>query len=198
MVKRLKHILSGYIPTTRSHHSHNYKKKSWDPPEKTLHLFDFFQLVMQWEQIVGQKLATKTTPLKIYQETLQIIIPHSSWAQELSFLSSPILEKIHKLFPSSLQVIKKISFQYSASWKPLVEQFPKLKTTQHSSTQSLNVSDQHTNTTPLSFSYCHPHSPVYQQAYREAEKFFCDLENKELKDAFIKLYLQLHLIPKGS
>jgi hypothetical protein len=200
MLKMLKNILAGQIslPIPRSTFkapkaqdplpSHNDGKKSFFNKNKYLSVFDLFQLIIQWENIVGASLAKKTTPLKIYRQSLIILVPHPSWAQELSFLSTPIIQKIYTHFPSAQHALKGLSFQYSPQWKPLLEQFPHLKN------RLMNAQIEHR--APTSYSPLHPQSPYYQTRLRQGEELFCELKDKELKDGLIKLYIQLHLEPR--
>ena len=47
-----------------------------------------------WEDIVGSKLASKTTALKVEKDVLKVKVISSSWRNELVFLKKAILKKV--------------------------------------------------------------------------------------------------------
>lgn len=132
--------------------------------------FDFLDLIKKWPEIVGPKLASVTSPLKIRQDSLFVITKHSSYSQELSFLSETIKKEIFKSFPNLKPIIKKLAFQTQENFFEqkamkealLVQQSPKL----------------------------HPQSPKYKLLKIEAERLFQDVEDSELKSVLISLFIQ--------
>jgi hypothetical protein len=131
--------------------------------------FDFLDLIKGWPEIVGPKLAAVTSPLKIKGDCLFIMTRHSSYSQELSFSQEIIKTAIFKHFPKLKPVIKKLGFQtqegffeQKAREEKAKEQVPKL----------------------------HPQSPKYKLLKAEAERLFGHIEDSEVKEMMISLYIQ--------
>lgn len=132
--------------------------------------FDFLDLIKKWPDVVGPKLAAVTSPLKIRHDSLFVITKHSSYSQELSFSSEMIKKEIFKHFPNLKPIIKKLAFQTQENFfeqkiakeKELAALAPKL----------------------------HPQSPQYKILKSEAERLFSDIEDKELKDSLISIFIQ--------
>ncbi len=59
------------------------------------------RLFEHWESLVGPALSARVRPQKIMGKTLVLEVDHPAWIQELQFLKSDILSKIHKRFPES-------------------------------------------------------------------------------------------------
>lgn len=68
-----------------------------------------FHIGKRWHAIVGDTIALHSHPLKFAGQTLFLIVDHSSWVQELSFLKHQMIEKIRAEFPELR--IKDIRFQ---------------------------------------------------------------------------------------
>jgi hypothetical protein len=132
--------------------------------------FDFLDLIKKWPEIVGVKLAQVTSPLRLKQDTLFIITAHSSYSQELSFLSETIKKEVFKYFPNLKSFIKKLAFQTQESF------FQRKQTIENTARQE----QQH----------LHPQSPRYKILKLEAEKLFHDVEDLELKSSLISLFIQ--------
>jgi predicted nucleic acid-binding Zn ribbon protein len=47
-----------------------------------------------WQRAVGERLAQKTHPERVNDGVLTVRVPSSTWAQELSFLSEAVLERL--------------------------------------------------------------------------------------------------------
>ena len=131
--------------------------------------FDFLDLIKKWPEIVGPKLASVTSPLKIKQDSLFVITKHSSYSQELSFSSEMIKKAVFKQFPNLKPIIKKLAFQTQENFfeqkavkETLLAQVPKL----------------------------HPQSPRFKVLKLEAERLFSDVEDQELKASLISIYIQ--------
>ena len=133
--------------------------------------FDFLDLIKKWPEIVGTKLATVTSPLKIKQDCLFVITRHSSYSQELSFLAETIKKEIFKEFPNLKPILKKLAFQTQENF------FDKKEEKQVYSSQ-------------LQSSKLHPQSPLFKMLKLEAERLFGDIEDPELKSALISLFIQ--------
>lgn len=131
--------------------------------------FDFLDLVKRWPEIIGSKLATVTSPLKIQGDSLVIMAKHSSYSQNISFLSEEIKEKIFKIFPKLKPVIKKIVFLTKENF--------------FNNQESIIENKKHI----LSM---HPQDPRFKILKIEAEKLFEDVEDPELKKVLISLFMQ--------
>ncbi len=133
--------------------------------------FDFLDLIEKWPEIVGTKLCTVTSPLKIKNDSLFIVTKHSSYSHELSFLTEPIKIEIFRFFPHLAPIIKKIVFQTNEVFFNLIK--------------NTGAPD----TTPL-VTKLHPQNPKYKLIKAEAEKTFSDVEDEELKKDLISIYIQ--------
>lgn len=150
--------------------SHDFKR---DEMTSFYQTFDFLELIKEWPQIVGEKLAPYTSPLRLRQDSLFIITKHSIYSQELSFLSEEIKGEIFKVFPRLKHIIKKLVFQTQESF---FEQ------------QKLKMQKIETQTQKL-----HPQSPRYKLLKLEAERFFSDIEDPTMKEMFISIFIQSKL-----
>lgn len=135
--------------------------------------FDFLELIKKWPKIVGEKMCQVTSPLKIKQDSLFIVTKHSIYSQELSFLSEEIKKEIFKVLPELKPVIKKLSFQ-----------------TQESFFQQREIQGQKEalNAPPK----LHPQSPKYKLLKLEAERLFSGVDDPELKEVMISIFIQSH------
>lgn len=55
-----------------------------------------YQFVLRWEEIVGEKIASKTRPECISHGRLVVRVTDSVWAQELSFQKAVIIQRLQK------------------------------------------------------------------------------------------------------
>lgn len=147
--------------------SHDLKH---DEMESFYQTFDFLEMIKKWPEIVGPQMATVTSPLKISHSSLFIITKHSVYSQELSFLTTEILGEIFKVFPHLRSVIKKLVFQ-----------------TQEKFFQEQKVKEQKV---AVLKNKIHPQSPQYKILKAEAERLFGDIEDKELKETMISIFIQ--------
>jgi len=66
-----------------------------------------FLLVEQWKTIVGARIADRTRPSTLKDDTLIIAVTNSSWLNELNFLRSEIRRKVnHALDADVVKTIK--------------------------------------------------------------------------------------------
>lgn len=49
-----------------------------------------------WQRIVGERVATRSQPERVEGKTLWVIVQSSAWANELSLLSSMIVERLRR------------------------------------------------------------------------------------------------------
>lgn len=131
--------------------------------------FDFLELIKKWPEIVGPKLATVTSPLKIRQGSLFVITKHASYSQELSFLGETIKKEIFKFFPHLRSVIHKLAFQTQESF------FDEKLALEKSKKEIPQL---------------HPQSPKYKILKTEAERLFADVQDPDLKASLVSLFIQ--------
>ena len=134
--------------------------------------FDFLALIRAWKDIAGTKLSEHTIPLKNQNGTLIILSNHSAFANELSYMELPLKKKIIEKFPNLEKSILSIKFivdttHFSKQYSQFIEPLEKKKS------QML-----------------HPYSPEYRRLKKDAEDFFIDLDDLELKEKMISLYIQ--------
>lgn len=134
--------------------------------------FDFLGLVKKWPDIVGSQLAKVTSPLRIKFSSLVVVTIHPSYSHELSYMVDPIKEGIFKEFPQLRTVIQGISFQAMPQFfqqKNIIQQNEEMKIQQNT---------------------LHPRSPQYQLLYSRAVKLFEHVEDPELKETLVNIYIQ--------
>lgn len=155
------------------------KKRYWRAQKgqysKTKGLFNFLNLIKNWEEIVGKMMANNTIPLKIRSKTLIISTKHAVFAQELSFLAPEILKKVKSKYPeleSKLENIKFIHSSFSAKEynlsSPLKESVAK----------------------PREKKTLHPYSPQYKERKFKAEQYFKNIEDPEVKELLINFMME--------
>lgn len=163
MLKKLSHFIE-----TSDNHSSSYKKE-----KAHLHdSFDFLALIRGWKEIAGAKLSEHTIPLKNQNGVLIVLSNHSAFANELSYMELPLKKKIIEKFPALEKQILSIKFivdstHFSKQYEQFITPMEKKKA------QTL-----------------HPYSPEFRKLKKEAEEFFADLEDPELKEKMISLYIQ--------
>ena len=74
-----------------------------------------YQFVLNWKNIVGARLEKVTRPRSLRNGTLTIEVPSSAWAQELSFFTSEIREKLSDFLERDT-VVRNIIFKV-APWE---------------------------------------------------------------------------------
>ena len=62
-----------------------------------------------WDQAVGEALAKKTKPLRMYRSTLVILVPSQAWRKELHFLRTEIVSKMNE--NAGFRLIQDIEFR---------------------------------------------------------------------------------------
>lgn len=147
--------------------SHDLKRENLQSFYRT---FDFLDLVHKWPEIIGPAMAKVTSPLKIKGDSLIIMSKHASYSQNISFLSEEIKQKIFVLFPQLKPVIKKLNFQ-----------------TQESFFNEQKTQEEVAKAEPKKF---HPQDPKYKMMKLEADRLFADVEDPELKNILISIFIQ--------
>jgi len=103
---------------------------------------------------------------------LIVLSNHSAFANELSFMELPLKKKIFEKFPGLEKQILSIKFivdttHFSKQYQQFITPVEKKKA-----------------------EVLHPHSPEFKKLKKEAEELFFDLDDKELKEKMISLYIQ--------
>ncbi len=70
--------------------------------------FKRYEVMGEWETIVGVGTAKKSRPLKFQGENMWVEVDHPAWVQELTLLKPEIIKKIKAKFPKT--GIKNIRF----------------------------------------------------------------------------------------
>lgn len=137
--------------------------------------FDFISLIKSWKEIAGDKLSEHTIPLKNQNGTLLILSNHSAFANELSFMELPLKKKIFAKFPDLEKSITNIKFVVdSTHFSKQYAQFAMPKESVKKQNENL----------------LHPFSPEFRKRKKEAEELFSYIEDPEIKERMISLYIQ--------
>ncbi|MBD2178996.1 DUF721 domain-containing protein [Pseudanabaena sp. FACHB-1998] len=76
----------------------------------------YLLIVEKWAEIVGDSVAKQTSPIGVYQKTLQVAVSSAVWSQALTFERVRILAKVNALVGSSSNLaITDIHFS-TAKW----------------------------------------------------------------------------------
>ena len=140
--------------------------------------FDFLSLIRRWEEIVGSHLARVTIPLKNRDKCLVVLSDHPVFSQQLSFMQNDLIKKIVSVFPELKGKIERITFQINEAF---------FREKQHQFSRILKKEPHHPQT-------LHPQSPEYKKYAKEAMELFKSIENEEMRDSMVSLYIQLHII----
>jgi len=170
MLKKISQFIDsqGPTPSEKSAKSTPQSKKIEDG-------FNFLNLIRSWKQIAGEKFAEHTIPLKNQNGTLVILSNHSVFANELSYHELLLKQKIFVLFPELEKSIKNIKFIVdSTHFDKQYEQFVTLPSKNKENIQQV----------------FHKHSPEFKRLKKEADSMFAEIEDAELKEQMISLYIQ--------
>jgi len=146
--------------------SHDLKR---DNVHSFYQTFDFLELVQKWPEIIGPAFAKVTSPLKIKGDSLIIVTTHSSYSHNISYLSEELKQKIFVLFPALKPVIKKLNFQ-----------------TQENFFQQKKAEEAKKPAIPK----LHPQDPRYKVMKQEADRLFGDIEETELRELMMSIFMQ--------
>lgn len=141
---------------------------------RNAHSFDFIHLVKNWEKIVGTMLSQNTIPLKIKNNNLFILTKHAVFSQELSFMDQMIIKKIEEMFPIFQDKIKKVRFSTGNFSSEEFNQFQNKKKMQKVAENTKKS---------------HRFDPNYRRKKMQADQLFSDIEDQEMKDLLIQIYL---------
>ncbi|MCB9063437.1 MAG: DUF721 domain-containing protein [Halobacteriovoraceae bacterium] len=139
--------------------------------------FDFFFLIERWDEIVGPRNAAHTLPLKNEFKTLVILCNHSVFAQQLALLEREILSQIYKKFPKLSKSINRLKFQYNPAF------FESRKALINKRIKKKEIIPQRD----------HLFSPKRMSLEKQAKELFKDLEDDEVKESLISIYIQKNI-----
>lgn len=141
--------------------------------------FDFLTLIARWNEVVGEKLAKVTVPLKNQNKTLTILTNHSGYSQSLSMMEETIKAKIFAIFPELKGKLGRLNFivstqHFDQQRADLLQRASahKVETVEKKKVQTL-----------------HPQSPQYKRLKKEALEQFSNLEG-DLQEQMISIYIQ--------
>ena len=67
-----------------------YSGKKWTPQ------WGLYQLVRNWQQVVGSQVAQLTTPAYFRHDVLWIFVQNSAWMQHMQYVKLDLLERVNK------------------------------------------------------------------------------------------------------
>lgn len=137
-------------------------------------IFDFLEMLDKWPEMIGEKMAKVTEPVKIKGKSLVVITAHSAFSQQLSLMKTEILKKINKVYPQSIGKIKDLTFITN----DLFFAQKKKDILSDESKKEYKKNNQ-----------LHPHSPRYRQLFKEAQNIFQDIKDAEIKQSLTKIYI---------
>ena len=165
-------------------------KKSYTPFSKSKgmnqassELFDFLELIARWHEVVGEKLAKVTVPLKHQNQCLSLLTNHSAYSQQLSLLEETLKAKIFRIFPQLTGKIKKFRFIVSTEHFESQKEDLLKRANSNLSKDNQEKAQKH----------LHPKSPEYLRLQKEAKQEFDDIEDEfegSLKETLTSLYIQ--------
>lgn len=169
MLKKLSQYIDFEGPASRS------PKKETLKSNQLADSFDFISLIKAWKEIAGEKLSEHTIPLKNQNGTLMILSNHSAFANELSFMELPLKKKIFARFPNLEKSISNIKFivdstHFQKQYLQFVAPMEKIK--------------------KQNDSLLHPYSPEFRRLKKEADEFFAEIEDPEVREKMVSLYIQ--------
>jgi hypothetical protein len=144
------------------------KKKSAD-------IFDFLELINNWELVVGPKLVEHTIPLKLKNKNLTVLTSHPVFAQQLSFMEKGIIDKIEVSFPAIKGQIRKIFFQADN------RHFLQKK-------KQANIKKEKKETFEKKW---HKQSPQYKKLVAKADDLLSAIQDQEVKESLKSIYIQM-------
>ena len=170
------HDVLGHDDSKEELYTSDQKKRSWRSQKgqysRNKGIFNFLQLIKDWESIVGKMMAENTVPLKIKSKTLFINTKHAIFAQELGFLAPEILKKIKAQFPELSDKLEKIKFSHSSySAQTFNQQVKKAQIKSPTAKTKKNT--------------LHPYSPAYKIKRQKADEYFRHIDDPEVKQMLI-------------
>lgn len=128
----------------------------------------FFRLQKDWNKIVGETIAERSIPLKIYQRSLILLTESPHFSQQISFMTSMIIEKIYTSIPKTKRLFTNVRFQSNP------ELFKRHRESPHKVAPANHLID--------------TSAPAYKRAILDGEKVFDNIVDLELKKILVDLY----------
>lgn len=176
--KQLGDLLSG---TKWERPSRTYGS-SYHRARKLTDVFDFLQLIRQWEHLVGPRLAQHSIPIKIRQQTLHILVDHSSFASTLTFVEREIIKKVEDNFSDLKGKIKSFYFLNNADlFKQKSNQLEQQKIIPKEQVEEQWQQNQAKH---------HPFSPLMKKWKQEATELFSHIEDPLAYELLCSIYIQ--------
>lgn len=169
-MKTLSNIFNENISSNEKSNSTNFSRGK----KHQSSVFDFLELLRLWPEIIGEKIAKVTEPVKINSKKLIIITAHSAFSQQLALMQSQILEKIKKIYPCAESQIKSLSFVTKDTHfaNRAEDSLSKKSTDSYKKENKLNQ-----------------FSPAYRKYLSEANELFKDINDENIKNSLIKIYI---------
>jgi hypothetical protein len=136
-------------------------------------VFDFLELLKAWPEMVGVALAKHTIPLKLTGQVLTIVTNHPAFSEQTTYMEKLLRDKITSSFPQ-LGIIKALKFYVNPNVFMEKEKLVATVVKKKDAAKSW-----------------HPFSPEYRRFRQEAESQYSFVDDIEMKEALISLYLQL-------
>lgn len=162
----------------------NKEGKSQKGNYKATESFNFLALIHKWPEVVGPKLSEVTIPLKNHHNTLTILTQHPAYSQSLSFLEETLKEKIYKTFPMLRGKINKFYFKVST------EHFEQERDQLLSRSQMWSKGHQIKEKDSPKQKVMHQYNPQVRALKQEALAQFSDVDDQEMQELLINLYIQ--------
>ncbi len=171
-MKKIKDLLDSQYSDKKKY---SFQKKSYNKISQKTDIFDFFELINNWGDVVGERLVKHTIPLKLSNKYLTILTDHPVYSQQLSFMELQLIKKIEDRFPKIQGEIKKIYFKADNNHfqKSVANKLKKEKVKE------------------IAQKKWHPHSPEYKEAVKKADELLQDINDEEVKKTLRSIYLQL-------
>ena len=170
-LKTIKDLLDSQYSDKKQYHF----KKRYNKTSQKSDIFDFFDLINNWQEVVGERLTQHTIPLKLHNKTLTILTDHPVYSQQLSFMEMQLIKKVEEHFPKIQGEIKRIYFKADNNhFKRTVENKVKKQITKVETEKKW-----------------HPQSPEYKKAVQQAEALLKDVKDEEIRNSLKSLYLQI-------
>ncbi len=175
MLKKLGQILNQSYGSTVSSKGTYKQKGDKFSAKNSVGQGNFIDLLLNWDQIAGEKLREVTLPQRIRNKTLTIVVSHPLYAQHLKLIEKDLIRKIEEVYPKFKNCILQLKFYYSeAAFKESEEKFQ----------QSLKYS----KAKKVEYKF-NKNDPRLKSKIAHAQELFSDLDD-EFKDVMLSIYLQ--------
>ena len=167
-MKALSKIFKENITSASQNSTSNITKKRTD----LKNMFDFLELLNLWPNIIGERIAKVTQPMRISNKKLIIYTSHSAFSQQLSMMQSQILLKIKDIYPSADAQIRSLNFITKDAFF----------NNEKKDVLSNKVTEDYRKNNKLN-----KYSPTYQRHLKQANDLLGDIEDESVKESLIKI-----------